>query len=168
MQFIKAAELFADRDDLLFLIFGDGPDRILLEDYCKKHNLRNIKFKDKWIDPKLVPYVVSQSYINILNYVSSDFAKYGISSSKMFQYFAAGKPILCNINILYCPITANNIGIARELTTPESYAAAIDCLLSLSSDEYNAMCERVYNTAKEYDYEYLTNKFIGIIKKLEQ
>ena len=88
-QFIKAAELLKDRSDAEFLIYGNGEDREPLMKYCQEHQLKNVKFKDKWIDPKYVPFVLSKSYLNILNYTKG-FGKYGISSSKMFQYMAAG------------------------------------------------------------------------------
>ncbi len=166
MQLIYAAEIMKDREDVKFLIYGDGIDRDRIIDYCKKKNLTNVIVKDKWIDPKYVPYVLSKSYINILNYISSDFAKNGISSSKLFQYMAAGKPIVCNINILHCPITKNNIGIAKELKTPQEYADAITELLNISSQDYIDMGNRARIVAKQFDYKYLTSQMIQILNKL--
>lgn len=165
-RLIHAAEILRDQQDVLFLIYGDGDDREPLMKYCKDHQLTNIKFKDKWIDPKYVPYVLSQSYLNILNYMSSDFAKYGISSSKMFQYMAAGKPIVCNINIFECPITKNNIGIAKEFSNSEEYASAINYIINLPQEEYDAMCGRAKETAKEYDYKNLTKKMSEVIDSI--
>ncbi|WP_278702445.1 glycosyltransferase family 4 protein [Butyricimonas virosa] len=165
MQLVYAAEMLKDREDVKFLIYGDGVDREKIISYCRQKHLTNIIVKDTWIDPKYVPFVLSQSYINVLNYISSDFAKNGISSSKLFQYMAAGKPILCNINIYNCPISENDIGIARELKTPEEYARAIIQLLSLSSEEYTDMCSRVQDAAKQYDYKYLTAKMMDVLNK---
>ncbi len=167
MQLIYAAEILKYREDVKFLIYGDGVDRDTIIEYCKEKNLTNVIIKDKWIDPKYVPYVLSQSTINILNYISSDFAKNGISSSKLFQYMAAGKPIVCNINIFNCPITQNNIGVAREFKTPEEYANAICEILDLPSNEYKDMSNRAKETAKQFDYEYLTSQMIKIINKFQ-
>jgi len=47
------------------------------------------------------------------------------------------------------------------------YAAAIRSLLELPSEEYNAMCKRAQETAKIYDYEYLTKQMVQVIKKIE-
>lgn len=165
-QLIKAAECLKDDESVQFLIYGDGDDREPLIQYCTEHQLSNVKFKDKWIDPKFVPFVLSQSYLNILNYISSEFARYGISSSKMFQYMAAGKPIVCNINIFDCPITKNNIGIAKEFGGSEEYANAIKSIINLPEQEYKAMCERAKETAKEFDYPYLTKKMAEVIESL--
>ena len=159
-------EILKGRNDIQFLIYGDGDDREPLIKYCKDHGLENVKFKAKWTDPKYVPFILTHSYMNILNYVSSEFAKRGISSGKMFQYMASSRPIVCNINILNCPITANNIGIAHELKTPEEYAEAMIQLLSLSSSEYEAMCKRAYQTAEQFDYKNLAKQMDEVIKKL--
>lgn len=163
---IKAAEHLKDRTDCQFLIYGDGPDRDRLIAYCKVHEIFNVIFKDKWINPHYVPYVITHSYINIMNYHSSDFARYGISSSKMFQYMAAGKPIVCNINIFKCQITENKIGIAKEFSNSLEYAMSISTLLDLPEDEYKEMGLRAKETAKEYDYEYLANKMLDVLNQV--
>lgn len=164
-QFIKAAELLQDRDDVEFLIYGNGDDREPLINYCEEHQVANVKFKDKWIDPHYVPFVLSQSYINILNYISG-FGKYGISSSKMFQYMAAGKPIVCNVYIMYSDIVEHNLGVCHDMKDNQDYANAIRSLLDLPKEEYLAMCKRVRETAGTYDYPYLTKQMVKIIESL--
>ena len=166
IQAIKAAEILKDRKDIQFLIYGDGDDRETLIEYCKDHHLDNVKFKAKWTDPKYVPFILTHSYLNLLNYVSSEFAKRGISSGKMFQYMASSRPIVCNINILHCPITANQIGIAQELKTPEEYANAIEHILSRSENDYKAMCDRAYKTAEQFDFKKLAADMARVIESL--
>lgn len=165
-QFVKAAEQLRERQDALFLIYGDGDDRELLMTYCKEHQLTNVKFKDKWIDPKYVPFVLSQSYMNILNY-TAHFGKYGISSSKMFQYMAAGKPIVCNVDIMYSDILANKIGVCHDMKDEKEYAEAIQSILDLSEGEYKDMCQRAREAVKEYDYPYLTKQMANVIERLK-
>lgn len=166
-QLVRAAEKMKDLEDTVFLIYGDGDDREVLIQYCAEHNLSNVKFKAKWTDPKYVPFILSKSYLNILNYISSEFAKYGISSSKMFQYMASGRPIVCNINLPQCPITNSKIGIAHEMKDENDYAVAIRSLLELPTEEYNVMCKRALETAKMFDYEYLAGKMEEVIKMIE-
>ena len=165
-QFIKAAELLKNRDDVVFLIYGNGEDREPLIQYCLEHGLKNVKFKEKWIDPRYVPFVLSQSFLNILNYTKG-FGKYGISSSKMFQYMAAGKPIVCNVNIMYSDIVKHSIGVCHDMVSNEAYAEAIKSILDLPKAEYDAMCERARKAVKEYNYPYLAKQMVDIIKSLE-
>lgn len=163
MQLIKAAEvLLPHKEDTIFLIYGDGDDRGKIIEYCREHNLTNVVVKDKWVDPKYVPYILSQSYINILNY-TENFGKYGISSSKMFQYMASGKPIVCNIDIYDNPIEKYKIGISKHFESPLEYAEAIESILKLSVSEYNDMCKSAVNASKEFDYKHLTDQLIDVM-----
>lgn len=166
LRLVKAAAILKSRTDVEFLIYGDGDDRESLIAYCKEHELNNVKFKAKWTNPKYVPYILSRSYLNVMNYISSDFGKNGISSSKMFQYMASGRPIVCNIDSYRCPIKAANIGIAHEMRDENDYAKAIETLLNLSVEEYEAMCKRAVEAAKEYDYKYLAKQMAKIIESL--
>ena len=83
----------------------------------------------------------------------------------MIQYFAAGKPICCNIKLNYSEISRNKLGIDRDLDTPEQYAEAIRELAEQPQDEYKSMCNRVRETAKRYDYKVLAAKELEVIKR---
>lgn len=162
MQLVKAAECLKDRDDIKFLIYGNGDERPVIEQYCLDHGLKNVLLKDKWVEPLYVPYIVSQADVHVLNYMPGGFGRYGGSQSKSFQYMASGKPICCNIEMAYCPIKKFDIGISREFQTPQEYADAIMALVDMPKVEYEAMCARAKAAAKNYDYEYLTSKMIEI------
>lgn len=166
MQLVKAAEvLLSHKNNAIFLIYGDGDDREKIIEYCRLHNLTNVVIKDKWVDPKYVPFILSQSYINILNY-TENFGRYGISSSKMFQYMASGKPIVCNIDIYYNPIEKYKIGISKHFESSLEYAEAIESILNLSVSEYYDMCESAVKASKEFDYKHLTDKLIDVMNKI--
>ena len=77
--------------------------------------LQMLKFKQKWVELKYVPYILSRSSLNILNYMPNPIARFGGSQSKSFQYMASGKPICANIKFGYCPITKNNLGFSQRL-----------------------------------------------------
>jgi len=159
---IEAASFLGKRNDAVFLIYGDGEDRVPLIKYCQKNNIGNVIFKDKWIDPKYVPNVLSKSYVNILNYMPGHFGTYGGSQSKMFQYMASGKPICCNLEIMYCQIKKHQLGIAKEFLSSKEYADAIESILDLDMKEYNSICDRALETAKEFDYKVLADKMMKL------
>ena len=153
-------------NNIKFLIYGDGNERELLENYCSQNNITNVKFKEKKIPIQEVPYVLSKSDLNILNYFKS-FGYYGVSSGKLFQYLASGKPICCNIDMgKYDIISRCNLGIAREYDTSEEYADAIMSIYSLPKNEYDSMCNRVLDASKEFDYNVLSKKLINVIESL--
>lgn len=161
---IDAAKNLINSSKYKFFIYGDGSDREYLEKKVLNEGIKNVIFKEKRILLCEVAWVVSQATINVMNY-EKGFGAYGVSSGKMFQYLAAGKPIVCNVNIAYDDvITDNNLGIAKDLDTPESFAKAIRELAELPTEEYKAMCERVRETAKRFDYKVLTAEEIKVIE----
>ena len=162
-QLIDAAECLKANKRIQFLIYGDGEDRIGLEEYCRSKELNNVKFKQKWIELKYVPYILSQSSLNILNYMPSPIAEFGGSQSKSFQYMASGKPICANVKFGYCPITQYNLGLAESFNSPQDYANAILSFLEMSPKEYEVMCFNARKLAENYDYKVLTRKFEALL-----
>lgn len=164
MELIKAAEILESQNpDIKFLLYGDGDDRGLLESYCTERNIKNVIFKQKWILPKFVPYVLSKSSVNILNY-HENFGKYGGSQSKLFQYIASGKPICSNLEMKYCLINKYNLGIARKYNSSRDYADAIKTLSYLDKEALAQIKVRSESVVREFDYENLTKKLIQIIE----
>jgi glycosyltransferase involved in cell wall biosynthesis len=163
IRLCDAAALLKENRKLLFLIYGDGDERESLENYCNQNNMSNVKFKEKWIDPKFVPYLLSQSSLNILNYMQNDIWQYGGSQSKLFQYLASGKPICSNLKMGYCLINKFNLGIAREFSSDKEYADAISSIAELDEESYNEICLRSRKVSEEFDYKKLTQKLIDIL-----
>lgn len=162
-QLIDAAAILKENPRYRILIYGDGSDRSALEKYVADNHIDNVVFKEKHIPLCEVAYVVSQATVNIMNY-QKNFGIHGVSSGKMFQYFAAGKPICCNIKLNYSDISRRNLGIDRELDTPEQYTAAIRELVEQPAEDYKAMCERVRQAALNFDYKKLAEKEFKILE----
>lgn len=162
-QLIDAANILKPFEKIRFLIYGDGDHRNLLEKYCIENSIDNVKFKEKWVDPKYVPYILSKSSLNILNYRQNEIWKYGGSQSKLFQYLASGKPICSNILMGYCLISKYKIGISRQLNTDREYADAIYSIFCLDQKDYNQMCFNARKLATEFDYKLLTDKLIKLL-----
>ena len=161
---IDAAKLLQGKDAYRFFIYGDGTDRDELERRVKDERISNVVFKEKRISLCECAWVVSQATVNVMNY-QQGFGYMGVSSGKMFQYLAAGKPIVCNVNIAYDDvITDNNLGIARDIETPEDFAQAIRSVAEQPRASYDAMCERVRQTAERFDYKKLAAEEIKVIE----
>ena len=161
---IEAAKLLQNFDCYRFFIYGDGADREELEKKVKDEGITNVVFNEKRIPLCECAWVVSQANVNIMNY-QKGFGYMGVSSGKMFQYLAAGKPIVCNVNIAYDDvITDNNLGIDRDIETTEDFAQAIRSVAEQTRASYDAMCERVRQTAERFDYKKLAAEEIKVIE----
>lgn len=166
MQLVEAAQHLKNVTDIKFLIYGDGEDRLTLEQYCKDNQIENVVFKQKWVELKYVPYILSKSSLNILNYKPSSILRYGGSQSKSFQYMASGKPICANVEMSYCPIKKFNIGIAKEFKNSKEYADAILSFYKMDKSEYDAICVNARNASQNYDYKLLTERYIELISQI--
>jgi hypothetical protein len=165
-QLIDAANFLNEHTNILFLIYGDGEDRNSLEEWCKLNGLTNVRFKQKWVELKYIPYILSKSSLNILNYKNSAILRFGGSQSKSFQYMASGKPICANVQMNYCPIKKYNLGIAQNFESSSAYANAILSIYNLNKEEYSILCQNAAEAAKHYDYKVLTNKFVAALQTI--
>ena len=161
---VDAAVLMQDVPKYRFFIYGNGNYREQLEQYVKDNHIDNVVFKETRIPLEECAWVVSQATVNVMNY-EKGFGRFGVSAGKMFQYLAAGKPIVCNINIPYDNvIKKDNLGVCRDIETPQEFAEAIRKLAEQPKEDYDAMCERVREVAKRFDYKVLAARELEIIE----
>ena len=161
---IDAAAKMLDMSSYRFFIYGNGTYRPELEQYVRDNHIDNVVFKETRIPLEECAWVVSQATVNVMNY-EKGFGRYGVSSGKMFQYLAAGKPIVCNVDIAYDNVIKdNNLGVCRDIETAEDFAMAIRSLAEQPQASYDAMCERVREVAKRFDYKVLATEELKIIE----
>ena len=163
---IDAAAKMLDLPSYRFFIYGNGAYREELEQYVKDNQISNVVFKETRISLEECAWVVSQATVNVMNY-EKGFGQFGVSSGKLFQYLAAGKPIVCNIDIPYDNVIKDNdLGVCRDLETADDFAMAIRSLAEQPQASYDAMCERVRVVAKRFDYKVLAAQELKIIESL--
>lgn len=155
---IDAAAQMQDEPNYRFFIYGNGAYRQELMDYVKEHDIKNVVFKEERIPLAECAWVVSQATVNVMNY-EKGFGKWGVSSGKLFQYLAAGKPIICNIDIAYDNVIKDNrLGISQDILSPVFFVECIRRLAEQHESDYNAMCTRVRDVAAKFDYKVLATK----------
>ena len=90
--------------------------------------------------------------------------KYGGSQSKLFDYLASGKPILCNAKFGYNLIERFNCGIITENQTPKAFADAVEKLYYMTDDQLCEMGIRARKAAEDYDQPQLVDKLCTVIE----
>lgn len=165
-QLVDCAVKLKDQTSIKFLIYGKGDDLDTLRKRCEDEGITNLIFKGA-VAKDSIPYILSRSDLNVLNYNPDTVAvyKYGSSQNKLFEYMASAKPILCNVEIGYSLIDRYNCGICENLPTGELYADAVMRMYRLSDEEYRRMCENARKVAEEYGFKALTDKLLGVIQK---
>lgn len=162
---VGCAEKLRDFPDIQFLIYGSGPDADYWRQYCIERNIKNCIFKGE-VKRQVVPYILSQSNLNLLNYDQKivKIFRYGSSQNKMFEYLASGKPLLANAKIAYTPIEKYHCGLSQALQDADAYAQAILSIYHLSEEEREQMGNNARKAAEEYDFKYLTQKLCSVIE----
>jgi glycosyltransferase involved in cell wall biosynthesis len=163
---LDTAKLLKYNKEIQFLVYGEGNQSGILKQRVIDENLTNVKMKG-FVDKKYIPYVLSKSSVNILNYSQSKYNwSRGNSSNKLFEYMASGKPIISTVRMGYSPIEKYQCGLSLEEDTPECLAKNILKIYELSKDSYYKMSENAKNGAKDFDYEILTRKLISVLESL--
>ena len=159
---LEAAKLLKDKP-IKFLIYGDGNQRAALEQKGKAEGISNVLFKG-FVEKKYLPYILSKPSANLLNY-SSDHYNWsrGISSNKLFEYLASGKPVISTVKTGYSIVERNRCGIEMEIQSPQDLAEAVLYVKNLPPQEYEAYCQNARATARQFDYGLLTQKLLDVI-----
>lgn len=168
-ELVECASRLRDYSKIKFLVYGQGDDLEPLRQRCEAEQLHNIVFKGS-VAKDYIPYILSKSNLNVLNYNAGtvDVYRFGSSQNKLFEYFASGKPVLSNVSIAYSLIDRYECGISENLTTGEQYAEAVLKLYNLSKEDYERMCENARQAANDFDFKTLTEKLMTLIESIEK
>lgn len=162
MALVQAAENLKENDKIKFLIYGEGDDKPRLMEYCESHGIRNVVFKGQ-VEKKYIPFILSKCNLSVLNYKKAKTLKYGGSQNKLFEYLAAGCPVLITVAMNYNIVTERNCGIAVDEPDPKLIADAILTMYRKQKAEIEIMSDNARQVAKEYDFVKLTDDLKKII-----
>ena len=153
-------------DDVQFLIFGDGGQLSELKERVKNEHLDNVKMKG-FIDRKYIPFILSRSGVNMLNYSQNQYNwTRGNSSNKLFEYMASGKPIISTVHMGYSIIKKYDCGVELDEDTPQALAEQIINFHDMSNGERERIGQNARNGAKNFDFSVLTGKLIEVIESV--
>ena len=151
-----------------FLIWGDGDERAALTQRVRNEGIGNVVFKGR-VEKKYVPSIVSRANANIAHNTPSPLFRFGLSFNKLFDYLAAGKPVLSDFPCPYNPAVQHGAGIGVDTPTPEMVAAAIEQLVQLPEDARQTMCANARKAAENtYDFAVLTKELIQVVESIPE
>ncbi|WP_031514132.1 glycosyltransferase family 4 protein [Desulfofalx alkaliphila] len=162
-KILNVALRLKDHKDIQFLIYGDGDQRKMLEQRVMVEGLTNVKIKG-FVNKRFIPYILSKSSVNILNYSQNQYNwARGNSSNKLFEYMASGKPIISTVKMGYSIIDKYKCGIEIENASGDDLARAILDIKEMPKTQYDQLGQNARVGAKEFDFKVLTKKLIQVI-----
>lgn len=143
------------------LIWGEGDQKEILEKRLIEEKITNVVFKGR-VDKKYIPYITSKADINIAHNEASPLFRFGISFNKIFDYLAAGKPIICDFPCRYNPVIMKHAGIAVNSGNVLDIAKTIEKVVN--GKDISELSINARNAAIEYSFANLAKKLFSIIE----
>jgi glycosyltransferase involved in cell wall biosynthesis len=165
-KLLDAAAFLKEYNEVQFLIYGDGNQRERLEKRVVDEGLFNVKIKG-FINKQFIPYILSKSSVNVLNYSQRQYNwARGNSSNKLFEYMASGKPIISTVKMGYSIIRKYKCGLELENGYPEDLANTILNMKNMSKEKYQEFGQNAKIAVADFDFKFLTKKLIKVIEKV--
>lgn len=152
---LQIAKHFVDTN-VYFLVWGQGDEKEQLELKVKEEGLNNVKFKG-YVEKNNIPSILTQADLLFLHLQYEPVIKYGYSSNKFFDYLAAEKPIIADLDGKYELVRSNNIGIVIPNDNSEMAAQMIMAMIE-AGNEFREFTRNISGVARQYDFANLTKK----------
>jgi len=153
-----ASRVIDEINDVEFLLLGDGPEMVKLQEFVKKNNLsKNIIFKG-WVEREEIPEFLASSSIGIGPLRITDVTK-GALPIKILEYMASSLPILAMNETLPEDILKNEVNgyfiqDSRELAEKIIHILKNDDLRNQMSKNSNEMVQK-------FDWKYVAESIIN-------
>lgn len=128
---VRAAAVLRDRGvaDINLILVGDGPDKDRCQKLAADLGLDNIAFAPP-VPKQAVPALLQSLDMTLFPLRDLPVFRYGLSSNKLFDYLASGRPVVCASALADNPVRASGGGLCVQPETPQAIA---DALLTLSA-----------------------------------
>lgn len=93
---LDTADLLKERHEVRFLLVGDGPSKASLVAEAERRGLVNVEFRNA-VPRRDIPALFASVDAGLMVLSESPLFEFGVSPNKLFDYCAAGLPIVCNV-----------------------------------------------------------------------
>lgn len=148
-----------------FLFYGGGTELSHLNERIAKEQITNAVFRGK-VRKEEIPSILMRADATLAHNRATAITHYGSSNNKLFEYLAAGAPILSTVKTEESLVVKHNIGIETEDQKTETIVSALSKLTRLTPQERDAIRIREEKLVKEYDYSHLSLRMEKLFQSL--
>ncbi len=148
-------------------MIGDGPLKPYLLDVVRDLDLDNVEF-DAPVPKQQIPALAAKADSFVISVLDlPQLYRYGISMNKLFDYFAAARPIVIASSAANNPVEEAGAGITVRPGDSVALAKAIAKLVALPADQRGEMgrAGRMY-VEKNHDFRILAAKFAATLNEV--
>lgn len=126
MKIAQAVKLLADERDILFEFIGEGPEKSALEEFVKKHNLKNIRLHG-WMSQEELLVQIAKSDICLGAFGDTPQSLMTVQN-KIYECMAMGKPVVTGESPAVKSALSSDTIVLCNRDDPADIAEAILCL----------------------------------------
>jgi len=148
---IHAAKILQDRGycEIQFILVGDGPEKPRLIGLAQAFGLTNVEFREPV--PKIeIPRILSETDASIVQLGGAEVYRWGISSNKLFDFMAAGRPVFSSAEAPLNPVEEARCGFTVPPRNPEALVEAVIKLYQMPPEERAEMGKRGREYVEKY------------------
>lgn len=161
-------EAFADIDDAVLIMIGDGKERDNIVNLRNELGLENRVFFIDRVPYESLRHYTKSADIGIQFLENTNFNHYSASSNKLFEYMMAGVPVIAsNLPEMVRVVKGENIGLIAE---PGSKESLIEALRTLITDEglRKQFKENMSQAKLKYNWDVEQNQLLNVYASLSE
>lgn len=136
---LDAAEALRDEPRVSFVLLGDGPAKPALRESASRRDLHNLQFIDS-IAKSEMPSFLAGCDAGLMVLKDVPVFAFGVSPNKLFDYWAASLPVVCNVpGEVATLLRRAGGGVQAADASGASLAAAIRVLLAMTPAQRAAL-----------------------------
>lgn len=136
-----AAQLQQRRVPARFVLVGDGPERQRLLTRAAKQGLSSVEFRDP-VPKQQIPGLVADCHAGLLLLKDAAVFRHGVSPNKLFDYMAAGRPVIFGVRAGNDPVADAGCGISIPPEDAGALADAVAALAAMTGEARDTMGAR--------------------------
>jgi len=156
---IDAARLLEDDQPIHLLLVGQGPEKQRLQTQAQQAPLSNLTFLPP-VARAQMPAVMNAVDIGYVGLQKKNLFQYGISPNKLFEYMAAGLPVIFAIETRYDEVAQAQCGFSIAAEDPVALAALLRRIGQIPKQQLDEMGARGQDHVRcAHTYDHLAERY---------
>lgn len=167
---VAAACELQDRGErgIALVFVGEGPERAACEQLARENHLANVLFWSP-VPKQSVPAVLGVLDVTLFSLRDVPVFKFGLSSNKLFDYLASGRPVVAACAVPGNPVSASGGGICVPPESPKAVADALIEFAALGDAGRRALGDRGRRWVHEHHgVTILARRFLQALSRAQQ
>ncbi len=156
---VEAASLLRDERRVHFLLVGQGPEKEPLQQRAQAAGLQNVTFLPP-VARSQVPALTRAADFGYIGLQRKNLFKHGVSPNKLYEYMAAGLPIIFAIDTTHDEVAEAECGFSIPADDPRALADALLRIVRIPREQLATMGERGRQyVQRTHTYEVLAQQY---------